>query len=152
MKEPQVGDIFEFVTSDGLAYGQFTHDTVDGNDGEVLRILEGVHQQRPATFTGIPTKFVLLYPLKELAKKGEGVLVTNEEVPPEARVFPMFRNGTPGADGKVHVWWLWDGHEEKEVGRLTAEQRKLPFLEIFNPEALIDALESGWTPENDPRN
>ena len=153
MKKPTIGDIYEIETSVGLAYAQFTHDTDGGRFGEVLRILDGIHGKRPSNFTGIPTKYVILYPLTKLVRKGEGYVefVANEEVPPEAREFPMFRNGTPGQDGKVADWWLWDGHNERRVGKLAPEQRSYPFFEVLNPEALKETIETGWTPESDPR-
>lgn len=141
------------MAAGGLAYAQFTHATDCDRFGEVLRILDGTYDQRPTTFTGIPTKYFVLYPLKKLLRKGEGYVkfVANAEVPLEAREFPTFRNGTPGADGKVANWWFWDGQNERRIGQITREQRSYPFFEVLNPEALLEAIETGWTPETDPR-
>jgi hypothetical protein len=153
VKPPVIGDIFEINTSRGNAYVQFTHDTDRGRFGEVLRVLDGIESERPHDFKGRPTKYFVLYPLKKLVRKRQGYVnwVTNEDVPLDARPFPLFRNGLPGPDGTIADWWLWDGKTETRVGRITAEQRRLPFFEVLNPEALKEAIESGWTPETDPR-
>ena len=153
MQRPRIGDVYEIATAARLAYAQYTHDTDGGRFGEVLRVLDGIHTRRPASFDGVPTRYVVLYPLRQLAARRilDLELVVNAAVPPAAREFPVFRNGTPGPDGKVVVWWLWDGREETRVGALAPEQRALPFFEVLNPEALREAIETGWTPATDPR-
>jgi hypothetical protein len=83
-------------------------------------------------------------------KTGKG-LVGNVVVPLEAQAFPTFRNGViDPSTGKVKVWWLWNGEKEWRVGEITAEQRRLPILGVWNDTLLIERIESGWTPETHP--
>lgn len=47
------------------------------------------------------------------------------------------------------TWWLWDGVNEWPIGKLTKEQKHLPFNEVWNDTLLVERIESGWTPETD---
>ncbi|MHB1381610.1 MAG: hypothetical protein ACYCXJ_05245, partial [Thermoleophilia bacterium] len=88
-------------------------------------------------------------PLGAMVNRDIVKVVANEPIPEENREFPLFRGGNEDSDGKVRVWWLWDGEKSWKVGEITAEQRNLPIKEILNDTMLIKRIEDGWTPEND---
>ena len=44
---------------------------------------------------------------------------------------------------------LFDGVNEWPIGKLTKEQKHLPFNEVWNDTLLVERIESGWTPETD---
>ncbi len=79
------------------------------------------------------------------------VIIGNFPIPEFAKKFPLFRTGViDPATGKVKVWWLWDGEKEWRVNDITLEQRKLPLRGIWNNTLLIERIEQGWLPSNDP--
>lgn len=152
-KKIQIGDVIEIPTKKGLAYAQYSHN----NDlcGELLRILPGFFDERPKKLEEVVSQseiFSTFFPLRVAIKRNIFEVVTNLPVPDFAKKFPLFRSG--GVDpltGKVRTWWLWDGEQEWKVGDITQEQRKLSLREIWNDTLLIEKIESGWTPFNDPK-
>ncbi|WP_129551418.1 hypothetical protein [Komagataeibacter xylinus] len=69
----------------------------------------------------------------------------------KGREMPVFRYGIPDFSTRnVPLWCFWDGEKEWPVENITNEQRKLPMKIIVNGIALIDKIENGWPPENDP--
>ena len=82
---------------------------------------------------------------------GGGVsIVGNAPIPEKQKPFPLFRNGeVDPKTKKVETWWLWDGVNEWPIGKLTKEQKHLPFNEVWNDTLLVERIESGWTPETD---
>jgi hypothetical protein len=63
-----------------------------------------------------------------------------------SKVFDIF-----SAEGRNQVWWFWDGEKGWKVGKITAVQRKMPIRGIWNDTLVIENIESGRTPANDPR-
>jgi hypothetical protein len=51
----------------------------------------------------------------------------------------------------VHDWWLWDGTKQWRIGRLAAEQRKLPVAGVWNDTLLVQRVEEEWLPKTDTR-
>ena len=152
-KKIQIGDIVEIRTSKGLAYAQYTHKHKDW--GALLRILPKFFETRPLDFSGIVLEkesFVNFFPLQAAVNRKIFEIVSNEQIPPEALTFPLFRgDGHIDRHGKVHNWYLWDGIKDGPLfTTLTDELRKLPKLGVCNDTLLIQRIEEGWTPENDP--
>jgi hypothetical protein len=148
----KIGDIIEIPTSKGLAYAQYTHQ--HEMYGGLIRILDGFFISRPINFDELVKrkhKFVVFFPVRAAISRKIFEIVAHCEIPEEASNFPVFRDGLPDRVGKVTNWWLWDGKKEWMIGRLTDEQRKFPIRGILNDTALIERIESGWTPETDKR-
>lgn len=152
-KRPRIGDIIEIATSKGLAYALYSHEhTKSPVMGSLLRVLPGLHQARPESFSGLvreKEQFCVFFPLKAAVKQGVVVIVGHEEIPDWAATFPVFRNGLPDRDGEVHEWWLWDGEREWRAGKLLPAKSAFPDLGIANDTRLIELIEAGYTPERD---
>jgi len=142
-----IGSVYEIQTGRGLVYVQCTHQAKDGS--AVMRLLDGFHGQRPSTFD-TKTRFLFLLPARASAHDEFLKRVGNFNLPEESRDFPIFRNGTPGPDGKVATWWFWNGDDEWKVGSLSAEERRYPLREFWSYPLLVEKIETGWTPETDP--
>jgi hypothetical protein len=147
-----IGDVIEISTAKGLAYAQFSHN--HARYGVLLRILPGFFDTRPANLKEVVAHqelFVTFFPLQAAVDRKIFEVVANLPVPDSAKKFPLFRTGVVDpTTGKVKVWWLWDGEKEWKIGEITPEQRKLPLRGIWNDTLLIEKIESGWTPSNDP--
>ena len=88
--------------------------------------------------------------MKAAVNRGIFKVVAHHDIAAQNRPFPIFRNGIADPKTKkVAVWWFWDGEKEWEVGKITAEQRKLPLLEGWNDAMLVLRIEEGWRPETD---
>jgi hypothetical protein len=148
-KRPRIGDILEIKTSKGLAYALYSHE--HRNYGSLLRVFPETYSERPASLQFLMEKqplFTTFFPLIHELKQKDTVftIVGHEELPDWATQFPIFRNGLPDREGKIHEWWLWDGEKEWKVGKLTPEEiRSYPGLGVANDTALIQMIENGWT-------
>src|SRR5258708_17996155 len=117
-KRAQMGDVLEIDTPIGLAYFQYTHQ--HAMFGGLIRVLLGTYRERPSNFAELvrgPDQFRIFLPVRASASRGFIRIVSNEEIPPYALPFPLFKSGRPGN------WWLWDGEREWRVCELTVEQR-----------------------------
>jgi hypothetical protein len=147
----KIGAIVEIKTKLGNAYAQFSHyHEAPPRYGALLRVLPGIFGKRPNDFkdlVGFKESFVIFFPLQAALNRRIVELVAQEPVPLYARAFPIFRDGISNpATGKVAQWWLWDGTREWKVEKLTDEQLDWPIRQICNDIALIQMIESGWTP------
>jgi hypothetical protein len=152
MAKLKLGDVVEIRTSKGLAFAQYTHQ--HKQYGAMLRVFRDIFQARPSNMEDLiklHPAFICFFPLKAAVDQGIFSIVANIAVPVEAQNFPVFRAGVISpTTGKVEVWWLWDGEKEWRVDKLTAEQRQYPIRGVWNDTLLIERIEAGWTPENDP--
>ncbi|HEV2147519.1 MAG TPA: hypothetical protein VGR37_08980 [Longimicrobiaceae bacterium] len=146
----RIGDIVEITTRKGLAYAQYTHK--HPQFGALLRVLRGLHSERPANFHALAEEhpqFSTFFPLQAAWNRGIVQIVSNVPVAEHAAAFPIFRDGVQDPyTGRVR-WWLWDGETEWSVDELTAEQEKAPIREIINDTLLIERIESNWSSERD---
>jgi hypothetical protein len=146
VKRLKLGDIIEIPTRKGLAFAQYTHH--HPQFGWLIRVLPGFYPDRPPSLRQVvdqPARFSIFFPLAAAVNQGLFAKVGNEPIPERDRPFPIFREVMPG----TKVWWLWDGERSWRVGDLTEEQRKMPLRWIVNHKALLDMIESGWTPERE---
>ena len=152
-KRVRIGDVVEIPTRRGLAYAQYTHRVEQW--GSLLRVLPSFCLSRPERFDQLviqPQRFVTFFPLQAAVSRGIFEIVDNQPVPPEAQALPLFRKaGFVDRQGKVHDWWLWNGEREWRIGQLSAEQRRLPMLGVWNDTLLIARIEEEWLPEKDTR-
>lgn len=155
VKKVKIGDVFEIQTKKGLAYAQYTHfHSQPPRYGYLIRVLPGFFDQRPKEFSEIvksPSKIVKFFPLQAAVNKGIVIIVANEQIPIHAQKFPIFRTGIiEPKTKKVRDWWFWDGNKEWKIGKITRDQKKMPIRGLVNDTKLIELIESGWAPENDP--
>ena len=147
-----IGDIIEIPTTKGLAYAQYTHK--DELMGALLRVLPNFYQVRLPDFQNIvsePTKFHIFFPLQAAVNRKIFEVVANVDLSEQEKTFPLFRAaGHITREGKVSDWWLWDGSGSWRVPHLTPDQQNLPIKEIWNDTLLVERLEQGWTPKDDP--
>jgi hypothetical protein len=150
---PRIGDIVEITTSKGLAYALYSHEHAKPPFmGSLLRVWSGFHPIRPSSFSELARQkeqFSVFFPLRAALKQGIVQIVGHEELPDWALPFPVFRNGLPDRDGKIHDWWLWDGENEWTVGQLLPEMRAFPRDGVVNDTRLIEMIEAGYRPEDD---
>ena len=146
------GDVIEITTKKGLAYAQYV--LRNSEMGALIRVLPGFHETRPITFSEVvarPERFVTFLPLQAAIQRDIFKIIANEPVPEQSRKLPLFRaRGHIDREGFVHDWRLWDGEKSIRIGKLGPEQRKLPIKEIWNDTLLIERIEEGWTPEQEP--
>ena len=150
-KRIKIGDIVEISTAKGFSYTQFIHK--HPKYGALLRVLPGFFDHRPSTFLSLVNSrdmFMCFFPLQAAVNREIFNVVGNLPLPEKAKKFPLFRAGNENPQtGKVEIWWLWDGEKEWKIGNLSAEQRKLPVLGVWNDTLLKDRIEAGWLPEKD---
>lgn len=151
MASLKIGDVVELKTSRGFSYLHYTHK--HRQYGALLRAFVGFHEARPSSLTKLmvgESAFQCSFPLRAALDQGIVSVVGNVELPASEKNFPTFRAGVMNpATRKVDVWWLWDGQEERKVGDLTSEQRRLSIRGVWNDTLLRDRLKSGWRPETD---
>lgn len=145
----EIGIVAEVPTSRGLGYIQYTH----WNElmGALVRVLPGLHQSRPTDLEAVVRRqeaYVTFVPLREAINAGLFELVGRAEVPKAAREFPLFRAAGARLPGQSEprTWWLWDGQKERNVGKLSPEQMKLPIRSTLMPPVLIARVEAQWRP------
>jgi len=151
-KRVRIGDVVEIGTAKGFSYAQVSHK--HAQYGYLVRILPGLFETRPDDFAEVVNRselFVTFLPLQAAVNRSIFEVVANSPVPEFAKAFPIFRAGIRDpAKPNVEVWWFWDGEKEWRVGDISPEQRKMPLRGIWNDTLLIERIESGWTPSNDP--
>ncbi len=145
------GDLIEIKTAKGLAYAQYTHKRP--SYGHLIRVIDGFFESRPENLGELaarPTRFSIFFPLGVAISRRLVEKIGCAPIPAPDQRFPTFRS-TLTIGGKATVWWLWDGDKAWKVKELTAEQRKLSVRGIWNHTLLIERIEQGWKPEDDPR-
>ena len=152
-KRVKVGDVIEIPTERGFAYAQYVLRKEQW--GALLRILPRFFEERPPDLCELvkeKEKFVTFFPLQAAVNREIFDVIENCDIPQSAKQFPLFRAaGSIDRNGKVLDWWLWDGEREWRIGKLTADQMKLPMRHVVNDTQLIDDIEKEWTPETDSR-
>jgi len=154
MRRLKLGDIVEIATGSGLAYAQYTQK--HSQYGVLITIFPGLHSDRPQSFEDITRKgrqFECFFLLGLAVRRGYVSIVGNLPVSAPLATFPLFRTGIiDPSSGKVPTWWLWNGESEWPVGQLTAEQKTLSILGIWNHALLVERIEDGYTPDQDSTN
>jgi len=148
----QIGDIIEISTAKGLAYAQYTHQ--HPTHGGLIRVFDPLFEKQPSDLSQLakgPVRFSTFFPVAAAIKRGIFKVVGHEEIAPHNQAFPVFRNGIADPKRKrVMAWWFWDGEKEWKVGEITIEQRRMPIVGVWNDTLLVERIEAGWTPSNDP--
>lgn len=146
---PQIGDVIEIPTPQGLAYAQFTHK--HPSYGALLRIMPGLFNSRPGSFSNlVPSEpqFSTFFPLGAACSRGIVRIVANESISTPLRAFPTFRASVKGKDGVWGAWWLWDGDKEWKIGELKPGMEALPPRGVINDTLLVERIVGGWRHEH----
>lgn len=157
MARARIGDIIEIQTAKGFAYAQYTHNhTEPPKYGQLLRVFEGTHVERPRDFDALahsPVQFITFFPLHTALTRDIFQVVGNVLVPKEAQAFPLFRvKGLIDKETKkARRWGLWDGEgRSTTLNRpLTEAEKCLPILGVINDTLLVERIETGWRSELD---
>lgn len=146
-----VGDVVEVSTPKGLAYAQCSQD--HPRYGHLVRILPGFYKKRPLDLQRlIDQKESLLVFFQSHAAVRIGLfrIVARCPVPDSIKRLRVFRTGFQDQFTKVvKQWWLWDGQGEHRLDPLSNSQA-VPIPEVWLPGLLIEDIESGWIPDEDP--
>jgi hypothetical protein len=139
----KIGDVIQIPTKRGFAYAQYTH--YHKKYSALIQVAPGFFKVEPSDMDAIlelPPKFIQFFPLQASVDKKIFKVIGNYNVLESRLTFPLFRNpGFVDKNGKVHNWYIWDGHQSVFFDKLTWEQEKLPILGICNDTALIETLE-----------
>lgn len=104
--------------------------------------------KRPAQLAEVVARdsTVLMFcALSAAVRNGVCEVVDNVPVPEKYREFPVFRT-TDDPAGIGGNWAFWDGKKTWFVGKITAEQRKMPLRAICDGVLFRERIEHGWTP------
>jgi hypothetical protein len=145
--QPQLGDVIEIETSDGLAYAQYTHEHRGRpRYGSLVRVLPGIYPERPRVFNDLVVqeeRFSVFFPLATALRQRVVSIVGHERIPESKQPFPTFRRR------QGDVWWIWDGTNHHRARR--GEQWTPRAIEsVWNDTLLIERIASGWGPADDP--
>jgi hypothetical protein len=151
----QIGDLVEVKTKKGFAYALYTHShDKRPRFGAMLRLFDELYPSRPANLNAIVSgrvRLSIFFPLQAAVDRGLVEVIGRVSIPKSLQTFPIFRTGMVNPQTKkVDSWWLWDGEHEWRIGELTPEQRTLPIRGVWNDTILIQRIEEGWSPDNDP--
>ena len=70
---PKIGDLLEFQTAKGLGYAQYTHRFDDKFYRDLIRVIEGLFDERPADLEALatrPTLFWVYFPVASALADG----------------------------------------------------------------------------------
>lgn len=156
-KRPQIGDVVEIETPKGLAYAQYTFACKEPSVyGALIRVLPGLYDSRPSNFSELvreKERFFVFFPLGAACNRGIVKIVAYEEIPKGSRGIPLMRSSSRYRDkfGKMIEadWWLWDGKEERRIGKLPEKYHDLSLRSIWNDTLLIERIVSGWRPADE---
>src|SRR5438128_2293482 len=144
-KRPQMGDVVEIETPKGLAYVQYTYNHKEPPVyGALIRVLPGLHDSRPSDFSRLvreKERFFVFFPLGAACNRDIVKIVAHEEIPKISSGIPLMRTSSRYRDksGKMIEadWWLWDGKEERRIGKLPEKYHDLSLRESWNDTLLI---------------
>lgn len=149
IKRARIGDVIQVLTSQGVAYAQFTHKSP--KLGALLSVFEGFHSIIPKDFSIIvdsPPQFQAFFPLQSALNQGLVSVVANVPVADRNKAFPMFRSCVIGVDGRRGPWWLSDGENEKMLTReLSDVEKRYSLGGIISAPLLVKRIEDGYRPE-----
>jgi hypothetical protein len=156
-KRPRIGDVVEIETPKGLAYAQYTYNyKAPPVYGALIRVLPDLYDSRPSDFSGLvreKERFSVFFPLGAACNRGIVKIVAHEEIPTVSRGIPLMRTSSRYRDksGKMIEadWWLWDGKEERRIGKLPEKYHDLSLRAIWNDTLLIERIVSGWRPADE---
>lgn len=150
------GDIFEINTEKGFAYIQYVGKyTEPPYYGDLVRILDGIYQQRPLNLDEIASKkevyYTFIATLQYSVNKKMTECVGWAPVPVKFKTIPEFRIiGVPDPITlKVDSWRIRKDGNEIKIGKLTEKYLDTPTLDVSSVGAIAREIGEGYTPRND---
>jgi len=153
----RIGDIVEISTPAGLGYVQYTHD--GGSNGELVRVLPGMYENRPSDLTALARQkelYFIFYIMNYALRAGLAHVVSNQPVPNWALAPPMMRHAAGFDEYGTTVRWRIINAASKLtpaeliraplISELNPEQEKLSIREIWPHKVMVRELARGWTP------
>ncbi len=148
-KRAKIGDVIQFLTSEGMAYAQYTHK--HDEYGYLLGVLEGCHEKFLRDFSQIvnaPPQFYAFFPLQTVLNRHLVSVIANTPVAACNKSFPMFRTCDHTKEGKRVNWMIWDGVKFEMLGRdLNEKEKRYSMHEIVSAPLLLERIEKGYRPE-----
>ncbi len=143
-KRPMIGDIIEIPLPDnGFGYAQFTHKHI--TYGALLRVFNQKEKvSELSKLENTELLFTTFFPLGAAVNRGIVSIVGKLPIRGVFQKFPIFRAGVTNLRGEIDDWWLWDGENEKRVGKLSTEQMKYPIRGVINDTLLVERICLGW--------
>lgn len=145
-KKIKLGDTFQVLTSQGVAYGQVTHKNAEY--GHLVRIFCGFHSNPVKDFDRVinsEVQFSAFFPIQSAVNQGLVSVFGNTPVPVPLQEFPTFRSRNGAAGGSI---WLWKGQEAVRLERdLQQDELKYPTRGIISAPLLVERVEKGYRAE-----
>lgn len=148
MRKIKIGDIFEIVTPEGMAYLHYIYK--DQSIGDLVRVLPGLYAERPISFEQLAESkenFMVFFPLSAAFKRKIVEMVgfhpgTGFKKPEYMRTEHVIR-------GEFLGWHIINTETWKRelVKNLSSEQKKLSPWGIWNDTLLIEKLVDKWSLE-----
>jgi len=143
----KVGDVFAFRLQDGRhAYCQY----VQWNEqlGYIVRVLAKLTDQRVSSVAELDGAEDLFPPvivgLRASVRSGRWQRIGN--LPVRGFHLPLFRSTSATKPGTYDNWWLWDGRNERFIGKLPPELRSLELRVVWGDELLEERIATGRAP------
>lgn len=143
----KLGDIFEINTLKGRAYLHYIYK--DPTTGDLVRVLPGLHSERPANFdklAGSKEKYMIYFPLvaanKQKIVEKVGSYLSKFEKPKYMRTKHIVK-------GEFLGWHIIDTEtwQRQLVKSLNSEQKQLSPWGIWNDTLLVENLVTDWSLE-----
>lgn len=138
-----IGDCYEILLPDGnYAYCQY----IAWNDllGCLIRVFDVV-SDKPISAIELMSAKIMFPPvfagLKANVREGLWKLAGHFPVPDFK--FPTFRMSSAKKPGEYDNWRLWDGKEQRFIGRLPSNLRSLEFAVVWGSGLLEERIVSG---------
>ena len=136
------GEIVEVRMQSGFRYVQITHR--HSSYPEVVRVIEGVYQQRPELHDlgTTATDFIALCPVSDSLSYDNlnAQAIGLAPLPDHARAFPPFATPFGDRNGDVVYWWFWDGESLRFDAAPVPDAADLPRREVIGARELVSRM------------
>lgn len=148
MGKIKLGDIFEINTPKGKAYLHYIYK--DNTIGELIRVLPGLHAERPASIdklAGSAERYMIFFPLSAASKRK--IVERVGYYPAEGFSKPKYMRTEHNVRGEFLGWHIVDTDtwHRQLVKELTPEQKQLSSWGTWNDTLLIRNLVNDWSLE-----
>jgi hypothetical protein len=150
-KRIKIGDVFQIVTINGIAYAQVTHK--HERYGYLVRVFAGFHDKQVSDFAKVVSEkplFSAFFLIQAAVNQGFFTVIANCDVSDANKIFPHFRSTSYGKNGERGDWWIWNGTVDVRLFRpLTDEEKKYSIHSIISAPLLIERTQNQYRAEVD---